>query len=403
MRILVCSTGFLPADAAGGVPYSTFNLCKALVRAGADVRVLTTDRNGIQRLDVPTDCWTAHEGIPVWYAKTAPGPFLFARSAGAAVAEVVPSVDCVINSGTLWVHLGFLAWRAARRHGKPSITYLRGLLDPWAMDFKPVRKRTYWYLCGKRILDDSAAVVALHEQERERIRALGITTRIEVIPNGAAIPGDTDSLGRDLIDTRFPALSGRRYVLFLGRVHQKKGMDVLIPAISEMLAAGQAAAFVIAGPIESGYAAVFSELVRANALDGRIILTGTVGGNLKTALLRHADLFVLPAYSEGQPVAVLEALLCGCPVIITRQCNVPEVEEAKAGLIIDPDRRQLVEAMRLILQSGDLRRAMADRARTLAKEKFDWDPIGERTLALCRALASARAPFDPAVTSTQVH
>ena len=115
LRILCCSTAFLPAESHGGLPYSTFNLCRALGLAGAEVRVVTTDRNGSARLEVPTDRWTAYEEIPVWYARTRPGPFLYAseRRPGRS-AKRCREADCVLNSGTLWVHSGLMSWRYAK-------------------------------------------------------------------------------------------------------------------------------------------------------------------------------------------------------------------------------------------------------------------------------------------------
>jgi glycosyltransferase involved in cell wall biosynthesis len=390
IRILVCSTGFLPADAFGGPPHTTFNLCKALMKAGACLKVVTTDRNGSERLDTATDCWTSFDGVPVWYGRTAPGPFLFARSAQQVIRHEMRTADCVINSGTLWSHSGLEAWRAARRLGKPAITYVRGLLDPWARQHKPWRKRFYWHLCGKRILRDSSVIVALNETERRTLLALDVTTRIQVIPNGARLEGEPAAMGRDYVDGAFPALRGRRYVLFLGRVHEKKGLDILLPAISQMLAAAHDIAFVVAGPIDPAYSPRFRALVAAHALEGRVTVCGHVSGALKAALLANGHVFVLPSYSEGLPVAVLEALLGGCPVVVSRPCNLPEVEKAGAGLVIDPDARQLVAALRLILGDEPRRRHMSECARALAREKFDWDAIGERTLSLCTQLVETR-------------
>src|SRR5688572_680306 len=223
MRILVCSPGFLPAEAFGGLPFSTFHLCHALVRAGADVRVVTTDCNGPTRLAVDTNRWTTYCGVPVWYARNHGGPLMYAPSGARAVADWMPRIDCVINSGTLWSHLGFVSWRQARKHGRPSLTYVRGLLDPWAFNFKPVRKRIYWQLVGRRLLRDCTVVIALSESERRVLRKAHVPGRIEVIPNGAAVDGAVPA--RDVLDARVPELAGRRYVLFLGRIHAKKGLD----------------------------------------------------------------------------------------------------------------------------------------------------------------------------------
>jgi glycosyltransferase involved in cell wall biosynthesis len=391
MRILVCSTGFPPADAFGGMPFSTFHLSRALVQAGADVRVVTTDCNGASRLDVPVDRWTTYENIPVWYARNRGGPIMYAPSIAQVFSEWMPQVDCVINSGTLWSYLGFLAWRSAGRHRKPSLTYVRGLLDPWAFNFKPWRKRIYWHLVGKRILRDSTIVIALSESEKQALRHLKVANRIEVVPNGAALDVDAASSSRTLVDSQVPQLRGRRYVLFLGRVHPKKGVDLLIRAISEGSFDSTRVAFVIAGPVDAEYEPEWERLLATHPLHGAVITPGAVGGALKASLLRHAECFVLPSHSEGLPVAVLEALAAGCPVIITQQCNLPEVKAAAAGIVIDPDVRQLLTAMQDVLSDESKRGEMAANARALA-QKFDWNAIAQQVLLLGREAAGQPAP-----------
>ena len=385
LAILCCSPAFLPAESHGGLPYSTYYLCKALIRAGADVRVVTTDRNGAARLNVAKDCWTSYGGVPVWYARTARGPFLYAASAPAAIAATMPQVDCVINSGTLWVHSGWLAWRYARRYRKPSLTYLRGLLDPWAFQFKGFRKQAHWRLIGRRILEDSAAIVALSEAEYQTLRALNLRTRIEVIPNGAtlAVPDGDAALNRAALDARYPAIAGHRYVLFLGRIHEKKGIDVLLEAIARSRGKHPDVAFVIAGPVDPSYAARWTELVAAHRLEDALVLPGAVRGGLKAAWLTHAELFVLPSYSEGLPIAVLEALVSGVPAVVSQGCHLPEVQESGAGIVIEPNAPALVAAIDAILTNGSRRGAMAKCARRLAETTFSWDKIALRTLALC--------------------
>lgn len=390
MRILVCSPGFMPAQAAGGPPISTFNLCQGLRKVGADVRVVTTDWNGPTRLDVPTDCWTHYEGLPVWYARNHGGPFMYSPSGARAVAEWMPRVDCVINSGTLWFHLGFASWRAAARNKTPSLSYVRGLLDSWAFNFKPVRKRIHWRLVGKRILRDSTVVVALSESEREAIRALNVSTRIEVVPNGASAHPACSS--RTILEASLPALSGRRYVLFLGRIHKKKGLDVLLEAISIYRSEDSDTRFVAAGPVDPEYVGDWRQLLGRFGLTESIITPGPVSGALKTALFEYADLFVLPSRSEGLPVAVLEALAAGCPVVITKQCNLPEVGEARAGIVIEPEAAQVVSALRTLLKEEPRRREMSDNARALARASFGWDVIAQRVLALCEEITRERAP-----------
>jgi glycosyltransferase involved in cell wall biosynthesis len=315
---------------------------------------------------------------------------MYSPSGARVIAEWMPRVDCVINSGTLWFHLGFASWRAATRHRTPSLTYVRGLLDPWAFNFKPVRKRVYWRLVGKRILRDSTVVVALNESERQAIRALDVSTRIEVVPNGASV--DSERASRTTLDAAIPELYGRRYVLFLGRIHAKKGLDALLEAISVYRSEEPDTRFVVAGPVDVEYASEWKHLIDRFGLRGSLITPGPVSGGLKAALFEYADVFVLPSRSEGLPVAVLEALAAACPVVITKECNLPEVADARAGIIVETDAAQIVAALRAVLTDADRRRAMSENARALAREAFDWDVIAQRTIALCREIVRERSP-----------
>jgi glycosyltransferase involved in cell wall biosynthesis len=217
-----------------------------------------------------------------------------------------------------------------------------------------------------------------------------VAGHIEVIPNGAAVDGAVPA--RDVLEARVPELSGRRYVLFLGRIHAKKGLDLLMDAIAQPAIDAANVAVVVAGPVDREYAREWQQLLRRHPSGGRVIAPGAVEGELKAALLQHADLFVLPSYSEGLPVAVLEALAAGCAVVITRACNLPQVADAQAGLVIEPDAGELSRALRTLLTDEPRRRAMAANARALARREFDWDVIARRTLQLCRGIARGTAP-----------
>jgi len=181
-------------------------------------------------------------------------------------------------------------------------------------------------------------------------------------------------------------------VLFLGRIHEIKGIDILLPAIAAFRRSRDDVAFVIAGQIDAGYQSRWNEIVRQLGLEQALILPGAVSGVDKDAWLRHAALFVLPSYSEAMPVSVLEALACGCPVVVSRACHLPEIEAAGAGLLIEPGVEALGAAMQALLDDEPRRLAMAERARVLATTTFDWDAIGRRTLTLCRQLTDAVTP-----------
>jgi glycosyltransferase involved in cell wall biosynthesis len=387
LKIAVFCDAFLPADHEGGPPFSTASLCRGLAHVGADVRVITTDRNGPGRIDVPTDRWTPYDGIRVWYARSLPGPYYLAPSARRAV-QSLDRLDCLIASGTLWTHLGLLAWRTGQREDVPNVMFPRGLLDPWALAFKATRKRVYWGLVGRRILRDAAVVVTLSDSEREAVRSLGVAQRLEAIPNGVNVEDFVEPQSRSVLDDWLPALRGRPYVLFLGRIHEKKGLPALVDALHDPALAGLDLRLVIAGPVDEEYRPRWQALVASGG--SRLVVTGPVSGHNKAALLQHAAAFVLPSQSEGLPVAVLEALASACPTILTARCHLPEVAQLGAGIEVEPCPSQIAAAIARLLADEGLRRAIGQRGRALARERFDARVIGERTLALCRDVARPR-------------
>jgi glycosyltransferase involved in cell wall biosynthesis len=386
MKVVVCSNAFLPAELEGGPPFSTYNLCRALSQEGAEVSVVATNRNGTAHLPVATDGWSGFEGLPVWYAKAGRDSYYFAPSAARALASIGASADVIINSGTLWTHLGFLAWRAGRRRGIPSITYVRGLLDPWARAYRRHRKRLYWRLLGERLLRDTAAIVALTHAEKTEVEATGVKTRVEVIPNGVDVAEHARPAERRLLVDLSRALGERRYLLFLGRVHPIKGIDILVRSFAEIAREMPDVDLAIAGPVDPRFETRFQQLLDSSGMRARVALTGPVAGRVKHALLQHAEALVLPSYSEGLSMAALEALASRCPVILSRRCNLPQVALHRAGLEIDPDEGQLRDALHRLLSDDSLRAELAENAYRLACQHFDWRVVGKRVLELCASV-----------------
>lgn len=384
MKLVVCCEAFLPADQEGGPPFSTANLCRGLASAGADVHVITTDRNGRRRLDVVTNRWIPRDGFRVWYGRTLPSPYYHAPSARHAL-DSVGRIDGLISSGTLWTHLGRLAWQTSQRRQVPNVVFPRGLLAPWALAIKPWRKRIYWSLAARRILRDAAAVVVLSESERDAVRSLGIDGRFEVIPNSVCVDDFAHPEPRSSLDEWLPAVRGRPFVLFMGRIHERKGIKVLIEAMREPVIAERDFRLVIAGHVEESYRSTWETMV--SSAGSRVVLAGPVSGARKTALLGHAAAFVLPSHGEGQPVAALEALASGCPTVLTARCHLTEATEAGAGIEVERMPSAIATALARLLPDDALRRGMSERGRALARTRFDTRVIGQQILMLCRDMA----------------
>jgi glycosyltransferase involved in cell wall biosynthesis len=169
--------------------------------------------------------------------------------------------------------------------------------------------------------------------------------------------------------------------LFLGRLHPKKGLDLLVKAWTRVPAASDWE-LVIAGPDENGHEAEVRDWVRRAGLDSRVIFTGQVWGPKKYDLLASADLFVLTSYSEGFPMAPLEAMASGLPVLLTEECNLPEGDEVGAGWFCSANVDSVAASLCVALDAGDNElRQRGQLGRKLVEERFTW----EKTVATLRA------------------
>jgi glycosyltransferase involved in cell wall biosynthesis len=389
MRIAIATNSLLPADKEGGPAHSSFYLAKALRSAGSDVRVVTTDRNGPERLTVPLDRWTERDGVPVFYASTRNGAWLRSPTYAKAIRFAVERSDVCLMSGIFWNYTGLVAASACRRLNIPYLTLPRGLLSPWALRHKGLKKRLYWTLLAERIVSRSAAIIALARQEFEDIRAVHLSVPIHIIPNGACV----EEMSSVELSEPSRRSGNSPYILFLGRIHAKKGLDILVPAFEQIARSSPHVSLVIAGTVDAAYARQFEGLLSENSARDRIRLTGNVSGADKARLLAGASIFVLTSHSEGLPVAVLEALSAGLPVVITPGCNLPEVAAAHAGIEVAPEVQSTAAALMTLVADPELRSEMGSNARKLARESFSWQGVARRVLELCRSITKEGPPL----------
>jgi glycosyltransferase involved in cell wall biosynthesis len=382
MRIAIATNSLLPADKEGGPAHSSFYLAKALRAAGSDVRVVTTDRNGPERLTIPLNRWTERDGVPVFYASTRNGAWIRSPTYAEAIRFAVERSDVCVMSGIFWNYTGLVAARACRRLNVPYVTLPRGLLSPWALRHKGLKKRLYWTLLAERIVGRSAAIIALARQEFEDVRAVHLNVPAYIVPNGAYVE-ELSSVGRR---EQSPEAGNSPYILFLGRIHAKKGLDILIPAFEQIARSRPNLSLVIAGTVDTAYAREFEELLSESPVRDRIRLTGNVSGADKARLLAGASIFALTSHSEGLPVAVLEALSAGLPVVITPGCNLPEVAAAHAGIEVAPEVQSTAAALMRLVADPDLRSEFGSNARKLARESFSWEGAARGVLEVCRSV-----------------
>jgi glycosyltransferase involved in cell wall biosynthesis len=308
-----------------------------------------------------------------------------------ALSWAVPDYD-LVHIHELWHYPHYAAYRAAQEAGKPYVVTVHGELDPWALGHKRLKKQVYMTAVQRRILQGAAALHAITAAEEQQIQSLGFVPPVAIIPNGI-YPETADCLPTpDEFLTHYPELVGKRIILFLGRIHPKKGLDILAKAFGQLVQSRQDISLVIAGPDEGGYCRQVEDMLKeARALD-RTVFTGMLTGTEKLAAFSAASVFVLPSYSEGFSVAILEAMACGLPVIISHQCRFPEVAEAGSGLVIGSDAEQLHAALAHLLDHPEEGREMGRRGRQMVIQKYTWDSVANRVRQLYSAILQRELP-----------
>jgi glycosyltransferase involved in cell wall biosynthesis len=290
----------------------------------------------------------------------------------------------------LWEQSTCVAARAANRLGKPYILSAHGMLEPWALANKKWKKRIYAALIEREIVAGATCLHALTRAEALNYRGFGSRAPIVVIPNGVNVPSQVDP---KLFFDAYPALRGKRIILFLGRMHFKKGLNLLVNAWAELAAKWPDVHLVIAGPDSESTRTTIEQLVRERALVNQVSFTGMLQCEMKWSCLAAAECFVLPSYSEGLSTSVLEAMGIGLPVIITRHCNLPEVTDSGAGWEIEATQEELAQALGKVLKNSPTEnQAIGRRGMCLVRDHFNWQAVARRMSEVYRWAATGQRP-----------
>ncbi len=362
----------------GGIAQVLPELAGGLAEAGEACRIATL-RGG--RFGQPPDI----DGVEV-LGFEADGRTRLGRSGSfdRRIGELVADADVVHLHG-LWTGQNRSAGAAARRAGKPYIMTPHSHMMPWAWRRSAWKKRAAGWLFEYRNLRRAACLHALAEGEAAHMRALAFNPRIEVIPNGIHTGAYEHLPPADGLIARFPELKGRRWLLFLGRIAEQKGIVPAMQACFDVAASGVDWSLVIAGPDEFGLAKMLRAAIARKGLADRVTFTGTLSRDDVRACLGRASLLLQPSLSEGLSLSILEAMTAGLPVIISPACNMPEVADADAGRIVEPTRRHIAAALAELLGMAEpALTAMGERGRTFAAERFDWKRLIPRYRDLYR-------------------
>jgi len=283
----------------------------------------------------------------------------------------------------LWKYPSLAALRWANRTGKPFMVAPHGMLDSWALQNSGAKKRMAAWLFQNAQLRKSSCVRALCPAEATSIRAYGVKNPICIIPNGIDLPSPAAGSGA----ADFPFSSGRKMALYLGRLHPKKGLANLLEAWSrERGTRSQEWVLALAGWDQGGHEAQLKQQATDLGIrwgdaasaqsDNSVVFLGPQFGEAKGKIYSHCEAFILPSFSEGLPMVILEAWAYGKPVLMTPECNLPEGFAAQAALRIEPTIDSVTEGLRQLFEmSAAERQTMGGHGLALVKDRFAWAKI----------------------------
>ncbi|HEY1662554.1 MAG TPA: glycosyltransferase [Verrucomicrobiae bacterium] len=287
----------------------------------------------------------------------------------------------IIHSHGLWMYPGLAARKFATQHDRPRIVSPHGMLEPWALNHSRWKKRLAAHLFENKNLRKADCLHALCPAEANNFRQYGLKNPIAVIPNGV----DLDSFEQpadSVIEEKFPDLRGRRRVLFLSRLHSKKGLANLLQAWQKIVSDFQDWQLLIVGSGDPAYEQQLKSSVLNLIMEKRVVFLGPLYGDDKARILAAADAFVLPSFSEGFSMAVLEAAASGLPILLTHECNFPELARSNGAIEISPDFPAVEAGLRQILGlPEEQRKSMGQCGRELVKKSYTWAAVTEQ---MCR-------------------
>lgn len=376
---------------AGGPPVVVESFIAEASRLGHSSEIVSTfafcDGDGAflrKRLEqlAPTTFLTGFETVPV-----------ISRSGAEQISAHVQRAD-IVHVHTLWNPLNVAARYACRKHGKPYVLMPHGMLDPYSLSVNAFKKSVYLkFFEGPNMAGAQRMIYTTSEEERLANLAAVHLPPGAIVPLGAGASAASTKDLRLRFLQRYPQAEGKRRLLFLGRLHHKKGLDRILNCLQRVRHVMPNVFLIVAGTGERKYEDHVRQLVSALELDEHVMFTGQLDGEMKWASFAASELFLLPSRQENFAITVAEAMQMGVPVVITDKVNTwPYVNEAGAGLVLtDRDIDALLpRAIATLLTDSDARTKMSMEGRRYARDRLTWHASAQKLLACYDQVVSGR-------------
>lgn len=373
------------AEVRGGPSCSTLEMVKALRECAVDAEIATTNDNGSKILDVPLGQRTQYQQVPVYFfPRFSPSvvsiqEFAFSSQFTAWLWQYISMYD-LLHIRALFSYPSTVAMAIARLRGVPYITTPHGLLCEWSLQQSTLKKNIYLNLIERANLNCCKALHCTSLQEQQEIASLGLNTPSFVLPHGLFIPPYIPD-ARHRLRQHLNIPTDEPVILFLSRLHTKKGLDYLIPALGKLT--HRRFTFVLAGNGSPEYEAEIESFLISNGIRDRTHIAGFVTGETKNLFIQGSDLFALTSHSENFGVAVLEALAAGLPVLVTPGVALASVvQQHQVGYVTDLNVSAIASALDRYLSHPQEGKDMGDRARQLVQKKYTWNCIAENSIEI---------------------
>lgn len=383
MKISCITPSYFPAIKFGGPIQSVHLLNKALVKKGLKVDVLTTNAgNSKQSMGewmngcMKDDSWCHFDNIRVKYLSfVGYEHYNFSFQMVKEIWKIIDDYD-LVHITAVWNFPVLAGALISSIKKKPYIISPRGEIYKETIELKSNSfKKLYFNVFAKHYFNKASAIHFTTEDEKEKVTSyLKLKAPSFVIPNGI------DLREIEYGERRLAKSIKADYVLILGRIDRKKGFDILIPAFAKVAAKFNDLKLVIAGNTKTSYYHSIIQSIQKYGINEKVIFTGEVTDGDKWSLYKNVLMFVLPSYSENFGMSVVEAMACGCPVVILEKVGIyKEVAHNEAGIIVKTKVQSVEEGiLKLLLNDENLRKKIAANGKAMVKKYYDIDKIAEQ-------------------------